>query len=341
MEAVSQVVLRNHERLGDGPVLLVDMPADGLATALRDAGRTVRASNQEHGPYRALAATGIVADFETTPQARTDETLVILRLPREKDRFAMVLHALAASLAPAARLWVVGEKRAGVNSAARLLESRFAAVSKLDSARHCSLLEARAPRTCPPFRLDDYAATFRCDTPGGALTLCALPGVFAQGRLDDGSALLLEVLEDCQIDGDVLDFACGNGVLGISLLRRPGGLRMTLLDHSALAIQAARRSLVLNECAGRLLASHGLDELEGAFDWIVSNPPFHRGVDDDLDVAADFLRRAGTFLRPDGKILVVYNRHLPYERWARARFHFVDRLANSRAYTVIRASKPR
>ena len=64
------------------------------------------------------------------------------------------------------------------------------------------------------------------------------------------------------------------------------------------------------------------------------------GVDNDLDIAADFFRGAGTFLKANGRIVVVFNRHLPYERWIRERFRVVDRLAQSREYTVIQASKP-
>ena len=72
--------------------------------------------------------------------------------------------------------------------------------------------------------------------------------------------------------------------------------------------------------------------------WIISNPPFHRGVDHDLDIAADFYRRAGTFLAENGRIRVVFNRHLPYTGWARQSFNRVDCLAQTREFTVIEAS---
>ena len=339
MEAPSQVILRNRARLGAGPVLLAGMPADGLAAALRADGLEVRASSPERGVCNALSGQGIATAFECVPRVRED-ALVILRLPREKERFAMVLHALAASMAADARLWVVGEKRAGINSAAGLLERRFAAVSRLDSARHCGLYEAATPRQGAPFRLDAYATTLDVDSGPARLTLCSLPGVFAHGRVDEGTALLLDTLADCPLAGDVLDFACGTGIVGLSLLQRHAGLRLALLDASALALEATRRSLELNGLEARVVPSDGLRELAGTFDWIVSNPPFHRGVDDDLDTAADFFRRAGTFLRADGKIVVVFNRHLPYERWARDRFHLVRRLSQNRSFTVIQASKP-
>jgi 16S rRNA (guanine1207-N2)-methyltransferase len=341
MEAVSEVVLRNREAIGAGPVLLVDSPPDGLAAGLQSGGVEVRASNQMRGDCNAVCSQGVATRFEAVPLPAGDEELVILRLPREKDRLDMVLHALTASMNPSARLWIVGEKRAGINSTVRLLDRRFASVRKLDNARHCSLIEAVTPAPAPPFDLDRYLATTAHDTGQGTATLCSFPGVFAHGRVDTGTALLLAALRNLPVDGDVLDFACGNGVIGIDLLARGAPVRITALDASALALEAARRSFVRNGFDARLLASDGWREADGRHDWIVSNPPFHRGVHNDLDTAGDFLRGAGTFLKRGGRIIVVFNRHLPYERWARARYRTVDRLTDSREFTVIQASEPR
>ena len=51
-----------------------------------------------------------------------DERLVVLHLPREKERLAMSLHALAGRMSPAGRLWLVGANREGVRSAGHYLE---------------------------------------------------------------------------------------------------------------------------------------------------------------------------------------------------------------------------
>jgi 16S rRNA (guanine1207-N2)-methyltransferase len=189
---------------------------------------------------------------------------VILQLPREKDRLVFLLHAVAAQIrateahiAPAARarLWLVGENRAGIKSAARYLQQNFAQVSVLDQARHCGLFEASAPQPSEVFRLDDYVREWRVRHAGREICLCTLPGVFAHGRLDRGTALLLDVLERLRPRGKVLDFACGSGVVGLALLAAAAGeLRLTLLDASALAIESARRSL----------AASGLDPASAA-----------------------------------------------------------------------------
>jgi len=340
MDAIGEVVLRNRERVGSGPVLLVDPPRDALAAHLAAFGLSVRASHQDFGDAAWSARHGVDGRFEPVPSPDPADRPVLLRLPREKARFEMVLHALAAGLDPAARLWVVGEKRAGINSAPSRLVQRFDRVAKLDTARHCALYEASAPLPATAFDLDDYAEDQTIEALGQSLSLCSLPGVFAHGRVDPGTALLLQALEPLAIRGRVLDFACGNGVIGLALLAREPTLDLTLLDTSALALEASRRSLRRNGLQARLLASDGLAEAVGAFDWIVSNPPFHRGVDNDLDIAAGFFARAGTFLRRDGRIVVVFNRHLPYARWMRERFRNVEPLVQGREFTVMMASEP-
>jgi hypothetical protein len=105
---------------------------------------------------------------------------------RRKDRLVFLLHAVAAQmratqahLAPAARarLWLVGENRAGIKSAARYLQQNFAQVSVLDQARHCGLFEASGPQPAEVFRLDDYVREWRVCHAGREICLCTLPGV--------------------------------------------------------------------------------------------------------------------------------------------------------------------
>ena len=110
-----------------------------------------------------------------------------------------------------------------------------------------------------------------------------------------------------------------------------------MLDSSALAIESSRQTLEANGMQAELLASDGLGEVAGRYDWIVSNPPFHRGVSNDLDIAADFFRMAGTFLAENGRIVVVFNRHLPYSKWLEQAFGKVERLAGNGEYIVVGA----
>jgi len=240
MEKVSQIILRNQARLPDGPLLLINPPRDGLAQQLGAEGRRLRCFTQDFGDYRWQQAAGVEVDFGVAPAVESSDRLAIVFLPREKDRLAMMLHAIADRLPPECVLWLVGENRGGIKSSPRQLECFFSRVAVLDNARHCGLVEASAPSCERPFDMADYVSQWSLTYAGRELALRSLPGVFAHGRLDSGTALLLSVLEGLEPRGRILDFACGCGVVGAALLAHSPSARLTLLDSSALALESSR-----------------------------------------------------------------------------------------------------
>jgi 16S rRNA (guanine1207-N2)-methyltransferase len=343
MEPVSQLVLRNAPLLGSN-LLLCNAPPDHLCRELQQDQRQVATWNQEFGPYRWFGDQGISAAFGVVPEHALPRE-VVLFLPREKARLDMLLHFLAARLPADGKLWLAGENQSGIRSAAARLRKFFSTVSKADAARHCALLHASQAKQQPAFRLDDYRQKWLLGSPPNELRMVSLPGAFAHGRLDRGSELLLEVLSRQQGEdfpaGRVLDFACGIGVIGLYLLRRGRGLELTLLDHSALALASARMSLDANGLEAEILPADGLAELDRQFDWIVTNPPFHRGAATDYDIARRFFAQAPGVLRRNGRLVLVSNRHLPYEGWLDEYFTTVETLDCTNEFKVLAALRPK
>lgn len=337
MENVSQLLLRNRAALPEGPAELIGPAADGLFREITTPTRPTRLSSDRYGCFRALERMGADVRFEPWASNGAEPASIVLNLPREKARLTMRLHEAASRLGAGGRLFLAGANRAGIKSSPRILNKYFARVEKRDSARHCTLFEAFEPHPCEPFDPSGYVRQWILDHAGASVRIASLPGVFAHGRLDPGSALLLDALHTARPQGRVLDFACGAGVIGLALLATSAPSHLTLLDDSALALECARRSLELNGLQAALLPSDGLAEVSGRYDWIVSNPPFHQGVTNDLDVALNFFRNAGTFLTENGRILVVFNRHLPYGGWLRESFNRVEVLAQNREFTVLSA----
>jgi len=341
VERSSQLILRSEARLPTGPLLLVNPPRDTLFRQLQSDQRPLRISTQDFGDYNWLSASGASVSFGLLPEPDKNCRTVILNLPREKERLVMMLHTLSSWMPEDARLWLVGENKAGIKSAQRYLKHYFRNATKLDSARHCGLFEASGPDHEQPFDLNAYATAWPVDFAGQQIEIVSLPGMFAHGRLDKGSRLLLESLEKLRPTGKILDFACGSGVIGCALLTGDASAELTLLDVSALALEASGRSLGLNGLTAALLPSDGLSELAGRYDWIISNPPFHRGVSNDLEIAEKFFAAAGTFLTKNGRIVIVCNRHLPYASWLQNHFDRVERLDANDEFMIIQAGKPR
>jgi 16S rRNA (guanine1207-N2)-methyltransferase len=341
MEPSSQVILRNESRLGPGPVLLVNPPRDVLFQKLLSDERLVGISTQDFGNFRWLTASGASTSFDVTPALDNATETIILFMPREKDRLVMMLHALSSQMSNKSKLWLVGENKAGVKSAGRYLMQFFGRVNKLDTARHCALYEAIDAKKDQPFEVISYLNSWALELGQSPLSIMSLPGVFAHGRLDKGSRLLLDSLLKLEPKGKILDFACGSGLLGCALLSGRADLKLTLLDVSALAMESSRLTLKENDLEATLLPSDGLSELQGQYDWIISNPPFHRGISNDLDIAAAFFRAGGTFLTENGRIVIVCNRHLPYKKWLQNCFDNVEQLDENAEFLIIQAAKPR
>ena len=296
--------------------------------------------SQDHGCYKRLKQAG--ADIEFAAFAAPCEEKyqwLILNLPRQKALLAMMLHHAAGLLADDGVLWLAGENKAGIKSADKLLKLHFGQVRKLDNARHCTLYEAGKPLQQTPFNSADYQQQWRLSSNKHELIICSYPGVFAHGRLDAGSALLLEALADLPMQGEVLDFASGAGLLGASVAANHPHTKVTLLDTNALALRASQETLSFNQLSASVLASDGLAEVNGSYDFIISNPPIHAGVKTDNLLSHNLLADVHQHLMPGGMLIIVANRHLPYENWLSQKFRHCKLLTENAQFKVITAIK--
>jgi 16S rRNA (guanine1207-N2)-methyltransferase len=144
------------------------------------------------------------------------------------------------------------------------------------------------------------------------------PGVFSHGELDAGTALLLARLADESPAERVLDLGCGAGHLGLHALLRWPQARVWFVDADARAVVAVRGNL---SGLGATLHERGTavwwDVSEPVpvadLDLVLCNPPCHAGTADDYATAQAMFRLAAAALVRGGRLLVVANRHLPYE----------------------------
>ncbi|HTL15314.1 MAG TPA: methyltransferase, partial [Thermomonas sp.] len=80
--------------------------------------------------------------------------------------------------------------------------------------------------------------------------------------------------------------------------------------------------------------------VDGRFDAIVCNPPFHAlGRGERPDLGRAFIAAAARALRPGGQLWLVANRHLPYEEALGAGFGQVEAVAQQGGFKIVRAVK--
>lgn len=165
-------------------------------------------------------------------------------------------------------------------------------------------------------------------------------GMFSEQSADTGSRLLAGTFSN-RIGGRVADLGAGWGYLSVELLRRSQAV--TSIDlHEAewLSLEAARLNLA---DAAIPVEFHWIDvtsELrKRPFDWVIMNPPFHRGRTGDPELGKSFIGAAASTLVPGGRLLMVANRHLPYEAVLKANFRRITSIAEDSGYKVIEAQR--
>lgn len=341
MHIVSQIIEKNlHRRETCVSGLWINPEKDDLWRKAKTNCASLKLICQEFGAYRFHQQTGAEVEFSAFPEINKDKyKWIILNLPRQKALLEMMLDCAASLLAEDGVLWLAGENKAGIKSADKLLKLHFGQVRKLDNARHCTLYEAGKALTASPFNPNLYRQEWQLTCKPAEIMITSYPGVFAHGRLDAGTALLLETLATLNPEGDVLDFACGTGLIGACISANHPHASVTLLDSSALALRACEETLAANRLAGSVLASDGLTEVENSFDFIISNPPIHAGIKTDSRLSLQLLESAHDHIRHGGMLILVANIHLPYENWLSQKFKQCTELIANTHYKVIAAIK--
>ena len=141
------------------------------------------------------------------------------------------------------------------------------------------------------------------DLPGHNLRLTSAWGLFSAKGIDEGTALLLNELALLPPQGQVLDFGCGYGAIGLALAALWPEAVVVLIDKDLIAVEAAQRNISDNALANaRALLSPGFrDAPPGPYDLIVSNLPAQAGNEALDDVLVDAWER----LSPGGSLVVV------------------------------------
>jgi 16S rRNA (guanine1207-N2)-methyltransferase len=260
---------------------------------------------------------------------------VLLRLPKARDEQEMTAHACLSVLVPGGRLLVYGGNAEGIRSAAHMLQGLCGTVETLVRRGHGRVLEARRPIHA---RLRSSLSAWRSTVPleigGQGREWISYPGVFAAGRIDAGTALMLGSLPPLGAGASVLDYGCGSGLIGAAAQAQASAIALDALDSDSVALEAARQNLPsARPRLGTMLGAVG----RARYDAILSNPPLHQGVAEDHTLLQELLAAAPAHLRPGGVLQVVVQRRVPLEGLLARRFATVVVAAETGRYRVWRA----
>ncbi|PVA07269.1 class I SAM-dependent methyltransferase [Thalassorhabdomicrobium marinisediminis] len=294
----------------DGPLHVIRPPAGYDLAGLRDV--SVEATFYPDHQY--WAAAGLIGDG-----AGRAATLVVV--PRSKT---LARAMISGAIAQGGTVIVDGQKTDGVESLYKDIR-KVATIEGVVTKGHGRLFWFRADRQ-PAWEVS-------VTSPQGFTTV---PGIFSEAKVDAGSALLAPFLDG--LEGEVADLGAGWGYLSRAILQNDAVTRLDMVEAEKTALDCA----VQNVDDPR---AHGIwgDALthQGAYDAVVSNPPFHTSRSGDPDLGRGFIATAARILKPRGVFFMVANRHLPYEADLDARFARIEELSGSGAFKLFRATRPK
>ncbi|KAB2809612.1 methyltransferase [Pimelobacter simplex] len=181
-------------------------------------------------------------------------------------------------------------------------------------------------------------APVRAEVWGHELDLVSGSGVFAQGRVDIGTAVLFRETEP-PAGGRVLDLGCGYGVIGLAVAVAVPGAVVTAVDVNQRAVLLANENAEALGVTDRYAASTP-DEVDPAatYDEIWSNPPIRIGKAALHELLLTWLPR----LAPGGRAVLVVGKNLgadSLQRWLGEQGFPAERIASAKGFRVLEARR--
>ncbi|MBE6138352.1 MAG: class I SAM-dependent methyltransferase [Firmicutes bacterium] len=127
--------------------------------------------------------------------------------------------------------------------------------------------------------------------------------VFSKKGLDFGTRTLLDNLPLEKINGDVLDFGCGYGPIGI-FVKSNTEARVDMVDINERALNLARVNAKLNGVDVSVFESNIYENIDKKYDYIISNPPIRVGK----EILYKILFGAKGYLKQFGELWIVVNK---------------------------------
>ncbi len=169
---------------------------------------------------------------------------------------------------------------------------------------------------------------------GHDLRLTSGSGVFAQGRLDIGTAVLFRETEP-PAPGRILDLGCGYGMIGLAVATAVPGAVVTGVDVNERALLLANENAAALGLADRFTALlPDAVPAEATYDEIWSNPPIRIGKEALHALLLTWLPR----LAPGGRAVMVVGKNLgadSLQRWLGEQGYPTERLSSAKGFRVL------
>lgn len=285
-----------------------------------------------------------LSDFDLSQWPASCLDQIFYRVSKEKAVVHHLINEAARLLRPDGELLLIGDKGEGIKTYARKAQQRLGGArdeQKQGSIWRVSLTAGQVSDA--PLDDQDYHQ-LREIQPSESESYLTKPGLFGWNKVDRGSAFLVDNLaamtgQPLPLEGRILDLGCGFGYLALNACATSA--EVTCTDNNAAALIACRANLTAQHFTrADILASDAGDSVEGRFDFILCNPPFHAGFGVEGDLTDRFLKQASRLLDSRGTACFVVNQHIPLERKAKALFARIHCHADNGHFKLVQLKEP-
>jgi 16S rRNA (guanine1207-N2)-methyltransferase len=287
------------------------------------------------------AGLAVTADVEGLTQKHYP--LVLVLPPRQREELRATLARAMRAAAGGGRVVVAATNQEGARSLEEDLAQLAGSVSTITKNKSRACWTEPLSASTNTALVDEWLKLDAVREIAGGVFV-SRPGVFAWDRLDVGSALLAEQLPE-KLSGTAADLGCGFGYLSAALLERcPGIQSLDAFEAEHRALDLARSNLARYE--SRVPVRYQWHDvttgLQGKYDVIVTNPPFHAGTRESRpQIGQQFIAAAAAALNNNGRLWLVANRQMPYESVLNAGFNEVRTVIHKHGFKIFEAIKSR
>lgn len=328
-----------------GPVLIFNDTFGALACALAEhkpysigdsylselgTRENLRHNELDESSVRFLEST---ADYPQAP------AVVLIKIPKTMALLEQQLRALRKVVTPETRIIGGAKARDVHNSTLELFEKVLGTTTTTLAWKKARLINCVF--TAPA--LADAPDTNSWKLEGTPWTIHNHANVFSRNGLDIGARFFIEHLPS-NLEGEIVDLGCGNGVVGLTLLERNPEARVVFVDESPMAVASSRLNVETNmpEEVDRceFMINNALSGVEPfRFDAVLCNPPFHQQHALTDSVAWEMFHHARRCLKINGELVIVANRHLDYFHKLKKIFGNCTTVATNSKFVVLKAVK--
>lgn len=267
--------------------------------------------------------------------------LVLIKIPKQLALLEQQLRALRTVVTPQTRIIAGAKARDIHNSTLALFEKILGPTTTSLAWKKARLIHTQV--TLPA--LPDAPATLNWTLDGTPWTIHNHANVFSRTGLDIGARFFLQHLPE-NVDGEMVDLGCGNGVIGLTLLAQNPQAKVTFVDESFMALASSRLNVEHNlpDALPRseFVVNNALAGMvPDRFHAVLCNPPFHQQHAITDHIAWQMFNDARRCLKFGGELRVVGNRHLDYYRKLKKIFGNCTTVATGTKFVVLKAVKLR